>query len=116
LQASLQYVTALCTTEAEYVSATEDVKEAIWMQHLISKLGVPQDIIKVYFDSHNVICLTKNDTYQFKTKHIDIKYYFIRDIVAKDKIKVDKIHINENPADMLTKLLSNIKFKLCLDL
>jgi hypothetical protein len=41
--------------------------------------------------------------YQFKTKYIDIKYHFIRDIVAEGKIKVDKIHIDENPTDMLTK-------------
>jgi hypothetical protein len=114
LHASLQYVTTLSTTEAEYVSATEDIKEAIWMQRLISKLGVPQDTIKVYCDSHSVICLTKNDMYQFKTKHIDIKDYFIRDIVTEDMIKVDKIHTNENHAYMLTKLLSNIKFKHCL--
>jgi hypothetical protein len=115
-RASLQFVTALSTTEAEYVSATEGVKEAIWMQGLISELGVPQDVIKVYCDSHSVICLTKNDMYQFKTKHIDIKYHFIRDIVVEGKIKVYKVHPDENPADMLTKPLSNIKFKHCLDL
>jgi hypothetical protein len=54
--------------------------------------------------------------YQFKTKHIDIKYHLIRDIVDEGKIIVDKIHIDENPADMLTKPLSNTKFKHCLDL
>ena len=115
-RASLQSVTALSTTEAEYVSATEGVKEAIWMQGLISELGVPQDVIKVYCDSHSAICLTKNDMYQFKTKHIDIKYHFICDIVAEGKIKVDKIHTDENPANMITKPLSNTKFKYCLDL
>jgi hypothetical protein len=115
-RASLQFVTALSTTEAEYVSATEGVKEAIWMRGLISKLGVPQDVIKVYCDSHSAICLTKNDMYQFKTKHIDIKYHFIRDIVAEGKIKVDKIHTEENPANMFTKPLSNTKFKHCVDL
>jgi hypothetical protein len=115
-RASLQSVTALSTTEAKYVSATEGVKEAIWMQGLISELDVPQDVIKVYCDSHSVICLTKNDMYHFKTKHIDIKYHFIRNIVAEGKIKVDKIHTDENPADMLIKPLSNTKFKHCLDL
>jgi hypothetical protein len=116
----LEGFTSVCycssTTEAEYVSATEGVKEAIWMQGLISKLGVTQNVIKVYYDSHNAICLTKNDMYQLKTKHIDIKYHFIRDIVTEGKIKVDKIHTNENFADMLTKPLSNTKFKHCLDL
>jgi hypothetical protein len=59
------------------------------MQGLISELGVPHNVIKVYCDSHSVICLTTNDIYQFKTKHIDIKYNFIRDIFAEGKIKVD---------------------------
>jgi hypothetical protein len=54
--------------------------------------------------------------YQFKIKHIDIMYHFICDIVAEGKIKVDKIHTDENPSDMLTKPLSNTKFKHCLDL
>jgi hypothetical protein len=53
--------------------------------------------------------------YQFKTKHIDIKYRFIRNIVAEGKIKVGNIHTDENPADILTKPLSNTKFKHCLD-
>jgi hypothetical protein len=115
-KASLQSVVALSTTEAEYVASTEGVKEAIWMRGLVSKLGVPQDVIKVYCDSHNAICLTKNDMFQFKTKHIDIKYHFIRDVVAEGKIIVEKVHTDENPADMLTKPLSNIKFKHCLNL
>jgi hypothetical protein len=115
-RASLQPVTALSTTEAEYVSATEGVKEAIWMRGLISELGVPQDVIKVYCYSHSAIFLTKNDMYQFKTKHIDIKYHFIRDIVVEGKIKVDKIHTYKNHVDMLTKSLYNTKFKHCLDL
>jgi hypothetical protein len=54
--------------------------------------------------------------YQFKTKHIDMKYHFIRDIVAEGKIKVDKIHIDENPVDMLIKTLSDTKLKHCIDL
>jgi hypothetical protein len=114
-RASLQSVTALSTTEAECISATGGVKEAIWMRGLISELGVPQDVIKVYCDSHSAICLTKNDMYQFKTKHTS-STTFIRDIVAEGKIKVNKIHTDENPADMLTKPLSNTKFKHCLDL
>jgi hypothetical protein len=71
-KASLQSVVALSTTEAEYVASTEGVKEAIWMRGHVSELGVPHDVLKVYCDSHSAICLTKNDMFQFKTKHIDI--------------------------------------------
>jgi hypothetical protein len=115
-KASLQSVVALSTTEAEYVASTEGVKEAICMRGLISELGVPQDALKVYCDSHSAICLTKNGMFQFKTKHVDIKYQFIRDVVPEGKIIVVKVHTDENPADMLTKPLSNTKFKHCLDL
>jgi hypothetical protein len=97
-------------------SATKWVKEPIWMRGLISELVVAHNVIKGYCDNQSAICLTKDDMYQFKTKHIDIKYHFIRDIVAEGKIKVNKIHTDENPADMLTKPLSNSKFKHCLDL
>jgi hypothetical protein len=113
-RASLHSVTTFSTIE--YVSATEGVKKAIWMRGLIYELRVPQDAIKVYCDSHSAICLTKNDMYQFKTKHIDIKYHFIRNIVAECKVKVDKIYTDENPVDILRNPLSNTKFKHCLDL
>ena len=115
-KASLQSVTALSTTEAEYISATEGVKEAIWLRGLVSELGIPQDINTVYCDSQSAICLTKNDMFHAKTKHIDIKHHFIRDIVAQGQVIVGKIHTDDNPADMLTKSLSNTKFKHCLDL
>jgi hypothetical protein len=111
MRASLQSITAFSTTEAEYVSTIEGVKEAIWMRGLISEFGIHQDVIKVYCDNHSAICLTKNNMYQFKTKHIDIKYHYIRDIVGEGNIKVDKIHSDENPTDMFTKSLSNTKFK-----
>jgi hypothetical protein len=104
-RSSIQYVTTLSTTEAKYVSATEGVKEPILMRGLIFELGVPQGVIKVYCDSHNAICLTKNNMYQFKTKAYDVKYHFIHDIVAEGKIKVDTIHTDENYVDMLIKLI-----------
>lgn len=49
-----------------------------------------------------------------KTKHIDIKHHFIRDIVAQGQVFMRKIHTDDNPVDMLTKLLSVTKFNYCL--
>ena len=48
-----------------------------------------------------------------RTKHIDVRYHFIRGVVAKDDIKVCKISTHDNPADMMTKLVSLPKFELC---
>ncbi len=115
-KASLQSIAALSTTEAEYIAATEGVKEAIWLRGLVMELGVPQGETVVYSDSQSAIHLTKNDTYHSKTKHISVRYHFIRDTVAAGEIVVKKVHTSDNPADMLTKPLSIAKFEHCLDL
>jgi hypothetical protein len=57
------------------------------MQGLISELGVPQDVIKVYCDSHSAICRTKNDMYQFNTKRIDIKSTSFVILLLKARLK-----------------------------
>ncbi|CAL0327637.1 unnamed protein product [Lupinus luteus] len=115
-KATLQSIAALSTIEAEYISATEGVKEAIWLRGLVNELGLIQGVLTVFCDSQSAIHLTKNNRYHDKTKHIDIKRHFIRDIVAIGEIMVEKIHTSENPADILTKPLPNTKFQLCLDL
>ena len=47
-----------------------------------------------------------------RTKHIDVKYHYVRDVVAQDKLKVCKISTHDNPADMLTKSVPVAKFEL----
>nr|GFA56586.1 retrovirus-related Pol polyprotein from transposon TNT 1-94 [Tanacetum cinerariifolium]GFA56593.1 retrovirus-related Pol polyprotein from transposon TNT 1-94 [Tanacetum cinerariifolium] len=89
---SLQAITAISTTVAEYISYTEGVKEAIWLRGMVNEFGLPQ-----------------------KTKHIEVRHHFVRDIVEEGEVIVDKIHTNDNPAHML-KVLTPTKFKHCLDL
>ena len=106
----------MSTTEAEYIAATEGVKEATWLRGLVIELGVPQSTTVVYSDSQSAIHLTKNDVYHSKTKHISVKYHYVRDTVVPGEIVVKKVHTSENPADMLTKPLPITKFEHCLDL
>ena len=70
----------------------------------------------VYSDSQSAIHLTKNDAYHSKTKHISVKYRYVRDTVTVREIVVRKVHTSENPVDMLTKPLPIAKFEHCLDL
>ncbi|GJR98627.1 retrovirus-related pol polyprotein from transposon TNT 1-94 [Tanacetum coccineum] len=63
-----------------------------------------------------VVHLTKNNKFHSKIKHIEVRHHFVRDIIEKGEVIVDKIHTNDNPADMLTKVLTPTKFKHCLDL
>lgn len=112
----LQSVVALSTTEAEFIAVTEAMKEAIWLKGFTSELGLKQDQIVVHCDSQSAIHLSKHQVYHERSKHIDVKLHFVRDIISKGEIKLEKISTEQNPADALTKALSCTKFKYCLNL
>ncbi|KAE8730408.1 BTB/POZ domain-containing protein NPY2 [Hibiscus syriacus] len=110
-KSTLQSTVALSTTEAEYMSITEVVKEAIWLQGLFGELGMEQKHIKVHCDSQSVIHLAKNQVYHARTKHIDVRYHFVREILEECGVIIQKIRTTENPADMLKKVtLLKIEF------
>lgn len=111
-----QSVVALSTTEAEYMALAEGVKEAIWLKGMVNELGIAQACITIHCDSQSVIHLANHQMYHESTKHIDVKLHFIRDVIESEKVKVEKVLTEENPADMFIKSLSSVKFKHCLDL
>ncbi|KAG8496686.1 hypothetical protein CXB51_007936 [Gossypium anomalum] len=115
-KATLQTTVALSTTEAEYMAITEACKEAIWLKGLFSELNEDLQISTVFCDSQSAIFLTKDQMFHERTKHIDVRYHFVRDIIACGDIVVSKISTHENPADMMTKSLPITKFEHCLDL
>ena len=98
------------------MTMTEAMKEAIWLQGLLDDLGVEQDFLRVRCDSMSVIYLAKNQVYHAQTKHIDVRYHFIRDVLDDGDIRLVKIHTNDNPANMLTKVVTGVKFKHCKNL
>ncbi|KAG8479376.1 hypothetical protein CXB51_029148 [Gossypium anomalum] len=115
-KATLQTTIALSTTEANYMAITKACKEAIWLKGLFSELNEDLQISIVFCDSQSVIFLTKDQMFHERTKHIDVRYHFIRDIIARGDIVVSKISTHENPADMMTKSLPITNFEHCLDL
>ncbi|GKV08223.1 hypothetical protein SLEP1_g19888 [Rubroshorea leprosula] len=115
-KATLQSTIALSTTKAEYMAITEAIKEALWLKGLVSDLGVEQNEMMVFCDNQSAIHLTKNTMYHERTKHIQVRYHFVREVISNGDVLVEKISTDENPADMMTKPVSGIKFKHCLDL
>ncbi|KAG9458815.1 hypothetical protein H6P81_003323 [Aristolochia fimbriata] len=115
-KSTLQSTVALSTTEAEYMAITEAVKEAIWLHGLLKDLGVGQKQLKVYSDSQSATHLAKNQVFHARTKHIDVRFHFVREILEEEEILLQNIHTAENPADMLTKVVTRTKFEHCLDL
>lgn len=85
---SLQLVVALSTTESEYIAATKAVKECIWLKELTGELMSSDSVVKIHCDSQSVVCLSKNQTYHDRTKHIDVRYHFIRHILNEGEFKL----------------------------
>ena len=81
-KATLQSTVALSTMEAEYMAVAEVVKEAIWLRGLVSDLGLQQGETVVFCDSQSAIHLTKNQMYHERTKHIDVRFHFLRKVVT----------------------------------
>lgn len=115
-RATLQPVVAQSTTEAEYMAITEACKESVWLKGLYAELCGDNSCINLFCDSQSAIYLTKDQMFHERTKHIDVKYHYVRDIVEQGKLKVCKISTHDNPADMLTKPVPVAKFELCSDL
>ena len=115
-RSGLQHIVALSTTESEYMALTEAVKEAIWLKGFCGDLGYQQENVKVFCDSQSAIHLAKNGGFHERTKHIDTRLHFIRDVIAQGDVVVEKIHTSKNPADFLTKSLPSNKFRECLEL
>jgi hypothetical protein len=104
---------ALSTTEDEYMAVTHASKEAIWLQILCSGIGLVNQVVRIECDSQSAIFLVKNPTYHSNTKHIDIQYHFVRDMIEENKISLMKVDTLKNVADSLTKFVSTEKFSWC---
>ena len=108
-----QFVVALSTTKAEYMTATHASKEAVWLQRFCSSMGLLQRAIRIDCDSQSEIFLAKNPAYHSKTKHIDVQYHFVRDMVEDKRVLLVKVDTLKNVADALTKSVSTQKFSWC---
>ncbi|MCO5570472.1 hypothetical protein L7F22_024194 [Adiantum nelumboides] len=105
------------TTEAEYVAENEACKGAIWLGRLVADLGIKAEMPELYCDSQSAIQLAKNPVFHSKTKHIDVKYHFIREVLEdKQQIQLMKIHTKDNPTDLPTKGLPGESFVNCHEL
>ncbi|GKF90090.1 hypothetical protein Tco_0264053 [Tanacetum coccineum] len=100
-KATLQHVVALSTIEAEYMALTKAVKEAIWLRGLLEELGVKLNTVAVNCDNQGAIHLSRNHVFHERTKHINVRYHFIRDVLEAKTVKVLKVGTKHNVADAL---------------
>ena len=106
-----QRVVALSSAEAEYISVSLVGCQAIWMRGILEELKHPQsEPTLIQCDNKSAIALTKNPVYRGKSKHIRIKYHFIRDLVKCGDVVVAFCRTSDQVADILTKALKPADF------
>uniref|UniRef100_A0A803QFV3 Retrovirus-related Pol polyprotein from transposon TNT 1-94 n=1 Tax=Cannabis sativa TaxID=3483 RepID=A0A803QFV3_CANSA len=82
------------------MAATKAIKGALWLKGLAKEMGFKTDNITMFCDNQSALHLIKNPMLHERSKHIDIKMHFNRDVISSKEIQVQKIHTNHNPADM----------------
>jgi hypothetical protein len=71
--------------------------------------------MKISFYSQSTIFMEKKSSYNYKTKHINVQYHFVRDMVESNKVFLEKLDTLENIAESLNKFVSVVKFSWCIE-
>jgi hypothetical protein len=111
-QSVKQQVVALSSCEAEYITATTASTQALWLARLLGDLlGRDAEAVELMVDSKSALALAKNPVFHERSKHIRIKYYFIRSCLDEGSIKAGYINPQDQLADLFTKSLGQVKFQ-----
>ena len=108
-----QKTIALSSTEAEYMSLSDATRQLVWIHSLLGELKLPVKSIPLCGDNQGAIFTAANAVTEKRTKHIDIRYHYIREVIDKGIVSLYYVDTNNNPADMLTKNLARDKFLTC---
>ena len=110
---STQKIVTLSTTEAEYVALGDGVKEALFVKGVLSFITpfISENCIKVSVDNDGAISLANNPLSSARTKHIDVRFHFIRELTRSKTISVEYVPTEEQRADILTKALTGAIYK-----
>ena len=107
-----QTAVARSSTEAEYRALTSTATEVIWIQQLLSEVGVRLHTSPpvLWCDNMSAQALASNPVYHARTKHFELYLHFLRDLVTSRKLEVRYVSTAHQPADLLTKPLSGSRF------
>ena len=111
-QSRKQSSIALSIAEAEYIDACSASCEAIWLRKLLTGLfDLEMEAIVILCDNQSCIKMTENPVFHDKTKQIEIRYNYIRDMVRKGVVKLQYVGTDEQVANVLIKPLYHVKFE-----
>ena len=104
---------AWSNAEAEYRALACTATEVTWLHFLLHELQVStQDPCLLYCDNVSATCITDNPVFHARTKHIEIDYHFIRDLITTGALKAQFVRTDNQTADIFTKGLASSRFSL----
>lgn len=106
-----QRTVALSSVEAEYIALAFTCQEGIWIKRLVAEIESHANTrtLKIFCDSRGALSLAKNAITSQRSKHIDVRWHFIRDHVENGNVEVKHLNTEEMTADILTKPLGKPK-------
>jgi len=97
---------SLSTTEAEYIAAAYCACQCIWLKRILDHLGVEgNEATEIFCDNSSTIQLSKNLVFHGRSKHIAVRFHFLRDLVNDQIITLKYRNTNEQVVDIMTKAL-----------
>jgi hypothetical protein len=106
-----QNCVSLSTAEAEYIAAGSSCSQLVWMKQILSEYNVTQEVMTLYCDNLSAINISKNPIQHSRTKHIDIRHHFIRELVEEKIIALEHVPTERQLADIFTKALDANQFE-----
>jgi hypothetical protein len=107
-----QKTIALSSTEAEYMALSDCSRQVVWMHTLMGELGYYLNPVPICGDNQGSIFIASNPVTEKRSKHIDIRFHYIRQVIERKFAEVFFVEGDKNPADLLTKNLGSVKFLL----
>lgn len=101
---------AQSTAEAEYVAAATSCSQVLWISSTLRDFGLELGTVPLYYDNTSAIHIAKNPVQHSRTKHIDIRFHFLRDRVEKGDIVLYFVETDFQFADIFTKPLDTSRF------
>nr|GEW02321.1 hypothetical protein [Tanacetum cinerariifolium] len=105
-----QDCTALSTEEAEYVSLSASCAQVLWMRTQLTDYGFHLNMIPIYYDSKSAIAISYNPVQHSRTKHVAVRYHFIKEHVEKGTIELYFVKTDFQLANLFTKALPADRF------
>ena len=102
---------SLSTAKAKYIAIGSCCTQLLWMKKLLHDYRIPQEMMSVLCDNTSAINLSKNPIQHSKSKHIEIHYHFICDLVEDKIICLEFSHKDNQKADIFTKPLDGPRLK-----